>query len=354
MNNLFKNLSRNRYIGLRIKIFLNLLSKKKISIKKITNFFSNYFSYFFRSTIAGKSPIMMNFELWNECNESCVFCRTNLGEIYDLNPLTKNEKKDQIVGLAKGKLDIQVYKNIISELKDYLMLAIPYINGEPFLSKSLYEAVDFSSKNDVATLVASNGILINERNAKKILDCGLDILKVHISGFTNQVHNIEHRKGDVELIKKNLEFIANLNFKNNYKTLIILDYINYKHNAHEFELAKKFAKKNNLIFNSRQGIKFGLENIEGYENIFVPKDLHCPYLWTLLSIDWNNKIYPCCNYVLWSDQDPYEIYKTDRTSIINLWNSENAQKMRKIHLKEGRDPIKICSGCPQSTSAFKF
>jgi MoaA/NifB/PqqE/SkfB family radical SAM enzyme len=351
MEKILKNLFKNRYILLRLKIVLNLLYKKKISFKKVHNFFSNYFSYFFRNTIAGKSPIMINFELWNECNESCVFCRSNLGQIYDLNPLAKNNGGG---GLEKGKLDIEIYKNIISELKDYLMLAIPYINGEPFMTKSLYEAVDFSSKNNVATLVASNGILINESNSQKILDCGLDVLKVHISGFTKQVHNIEHRKGDIELIKKNLEFISNLNYKNNYKTLIILDYIHYKHNEHELQLARDFAKKNNLIFNLRQGIKSGLENLEGTDNFFVPKNLHCPYLWSLLSIDWNNKIYPCCNYVLWSNQDPYEIFKKGTTSIIKLWNSSSVQKMRNIHLKQGREPIAICSNCPQSTSAFKF
>ena len=235
----------NKYYFLRFLIFLNLLRKRKISFKKLTNLLKTQASYYLKSTSAGNSPVMMNFELWNECNESCVFCRSNVGEIYNVNPLSKEK-------INKGKLDIEVYEKIIDELKEYLVLSIPYINGEPFLSKNLYRAVDYASKNNVGTLIASNGIIINDRNAKKILDSGLDFLKVHISGFSQNVHSIEHRKGNVEIIKKNLENISKLNLNGKYNCLIMLDYIHYKHNNHEIEIAKKFAEENNLIFNLRK------------------------------------------------------------------------------------------------------
>ena len=81
------------------------------------------------------------------------------------------------------------------------------------LSKNLYKAVKYASSNNVATLIASNGIILNKDNSNKILDSGLDVLKVHISGFTKEIHQIEHRKGDVELIKRNLEYISELNYK---------------------------------------------------------------------------------------------------------------------------------------------
>lgn len=337
----------NKYYFLRFLILINLLKKRKINLKKILNFLQTQKSYFLKSTYAGKSPVMMNFELWNECNENCVFCRSNIGEIFNLNPNSKEEIK-------KGKLDIKIYENIIDELKDYLILSIPYINGEPFLSKNLYRAVDYASKKNVGTLVASNGIIINENNAKKILASGLDFLKVHISGFTQDVHSIEHRKGNVETIKKNLENIAKLNSQGNYNCLIMLDFIHYKHNNHEVEIAKKFADENNLIFNLRKGIVDGIEDVEGEQTVeSLPVNLPCPYLWSMLSIDWNNEIYPCCNYVMWGETKGYENFN-EKTSILNLWNSEKAKKMREIHLKEGRTPIPICAKCPQSSSAFKY
>ena len=88
--------------------------------------------------------------------------------------------------------------------KDTLMM-IPYVNGEPLMYKGIYQAIDYTSSKGTLSLIASNGILLNENNSKKLIEAKLDFLKVHISGYTNKIHQIQHRKGDVDLILKNLE-----------------------------------------------------------------------------------------------------------------------------------------------------
>ena len=54
----------------------------------------------------------------------------------------------------------------------------------------------------MGSMLSSNGILLNKKNINLILDEDLDQIKIHVSGFTNPIHQIQHRLGDVELIKK--------------------------------------------------------------------------------------------------------------------------------------------------------
>ena len=80
------------------------------------------------------------------------------------------------------------------------------------------------------------------------------VRKVHISGYTNKIHQIQHRKGDVDLILKNLErFMILKKYKSN--VMVMLDYILYEHNKHELNMAKKFSSDNNIMFNIRPNQK---------------------------------------------------------------------------------------------------
>ena len=44
-----------------------------------------------------------------------------------------NKKSD----LQKGRLDFEIFKNIVEEVKKNTLLIIPYVNGEPFIYKHL-------------------------------------------------------------------------------------------------------------------------------------------------------------------------------------------------------------------------
>jgi len=342
----------NQYFKLKIKLLFLLFKKGKITFKKIFNAIFCLASYYMSLKKTGTYPFIINFELWNECNESCVFCRDENGVIDNIN---QNEK-DHII--KKDKMDIKIYEKVIDECKDYLMMSVPYINGEPLLSKDIYHAIEYANKNKIGTLISSNGIILNKRNSERLLKTGLDFLKVHISGMTNEVHNIEHRKGNVETILKNLEYLSEFKKNNNYETLIMLDYISYKHNQHEIEQAKEFAKKNNLIFNLRAGHGRGLEHLgeSSYDENELPLKNKCVWLWTTLATDYDGSVYPCCAHTSFSNAKGYGILNADNNSkqIKKFWNSEYSKEMKKIHVEEGRAPIDICSRCPRKSISFEF
>ena len=338
----------NPYLGLRVRILWRLMRAGKLTWRKAWNAFYCYLSFYLGRETSGRTPYLMNFELWNECNEACLFCRSAKGEIYNVSPRSSEP-------LAKGKLPIEVYKGIIDQVAPTLLMSIPYVNGEPLLTKSIYEAIEFSTKKNVATMIASNGMILNEANGRKLLEAGLDFIKVHISGFTQATHAIQHRKGDVEVIKKNIETFVQLNREGGYGCLVMLDFIKYNHNAHEIEAAKEFARRLGILFNLRPGNPRFLEDTEPPQYTGpLPTDVPCVWLWTVLTVDWNKKIYPCCEHVMWSDAKAYAEFVMGETDIEKLWNGEEARRWRRTHTKEGRTPIEICAKCPHNGVKFKW
>jgi MoaA/NifB/PqqE/SkfB family radical SAM enzyme len=173
---------RNNYLFLRSRILFLVIKRRKLTVKKIFNALYCYTAYFLRLKKSAASPYLINFELGNECNERCVFCRTSDGEVYDANPNSAGQY------ISKGTMLFEIFAGIISQVRDRLIMAVPYVNGEPLLSKDIYQVIQYATDNKVATMVATNGILLNEFNCEKLLVAGIDFIKVHISGFTRPIH----------------------------------------------------------------------------------------------------------------------------------------------------------------------
>ena len=342
------NKRRNTYFFVKIKIIFIAIINKKITLKKIWNAIICNISFIFKREKSGKAPIIASVDLWNECNENCVFCRGHDGKIYDLNP----EKKDSYI--PKIKLDIKHFNHVVDAYSEHLLMIIPYVNGEPLMYKDIYDAIRYSNQKRLLTLIASNGILLNINNSEKLIDAGLDFIKVHISGFTNPIHQIQHRKGDVNLILKNLKNFNEIKIKKKSNILIMLDYILYKHNEHELEDAEKFAKDNNLLFNIRPGNpKFMEDTEEVQRKTEFDKRTPCDWPWKGITIDCNRNINPCCEYSVFSNRSPYGKIE-DNTNLYNLWNDKEVINFRNEHSNNGRVNIDVCKNCDRKGIGFKY
>ena len=325
-----------------------MIKRRKITIKKIFNLLHCYAAYLLRLKKSAASPYLINFELFNECNERCVFCRSTRGELYDVNPQGSGY-------IPKGMMDFKIFQSVIRQVKDWLIMAVPYVNGEPLLAPDIYKAIQYATDNHIATMIATNGILLNAQNSQKLLGAGVDFIKVHISGFTQSSHSIEHRKGDIELIKENLRGLVRLNRQGRYGALIMLDYILYRHNQHELKLAAKFSEELGVMFNVRPGNRKGLEEIEPPPPLLpsVVK-VPCDWLWTVLTIDWDGNVFSCCDCTTWSNVSSYGCFCNADTDLLSIWNGSQVMAMRSAHLKSGRRAIPICSSCSRKGVTFKL
>lgn len=354
----------SKYFSIKFKIFITLFLNNKISIKKIFNIMYSSISYSLKLSKSSTYPVVINMELSNKCNERCVFCRDEKGKIFDLNP--NKDNPDNFI--KKGSMDFEIFSKIANEVKKHSLLIIPYVNGEPFIYKHIDKVLKLLNNNKSGAILSTNGILLNEKHINLILDERLDQIKIHVSGFTNPIHQIEHRLGDVEVIKSNLKNLANKISERKSNIVVMIDYILYDHNKHELELFRNYANELNFNFSIRPGNPFKLKEL-GYKEKKQPEidssKIACEWLWKVLTVNWNGDLLPCCDYVVWSKTygygtinsknniDPLE-KKNIVPNIKSIWNGDKIIQMRNIHTKSGRAPIPICAGCNRVGVEYKY
>ena len=61
--------------------------------------------------------------------------------------------------------------------------------------------VQYCTDKKLATLVGTNGMLCGGKYADKIVESGMDIIKIAVSGFRQETYEKYHVEGDIELIK---------------------------------------------------------------------------------------------------------------------------------------------------------
>jgi len=325
-----------------------MLRNRYVSLKKLANCAVAIARYKIGSRFSSAYPILMNFETWNECNANCTFCRAIDGRIYDYNPSGTGQ-------IAKGQMDIGAFKSIIDEVKDSLLVAVPYVNGEPLLYKDIYEAIKYASDRKIATVISTNGMPLNKANADKLINSKLTFVKIAISGMTQEHHVKQSRLTKIEVILDNIEYLAQTRKKVGSDLIILLDFMEYDYNKHEIADAREFCDRLDIMMNVRPGNQHMSEWGEGIAE--TPKvsasTSLCQFPWFAITVDWNKKLYPCCDHVVWSGAESISDYQSTPGEIRQQWNGAFMQKFRTTHSKSGRQAIPICSDCQRSGLAFK-
>lgn len=340
---------RNEYHNLKLQLFLTGLRNKKISFRKLWNVFVCTFSYWFKLPKSGRSPFILSLELWNECNAGCLFCRTKKGEIYNINP-----EQEKIGSISKGKMPPLMAMDIIDQVKEDVLIAVLYTNGEPLLYKELSQVVKFATDRHVMTMIATNGLLFTEENARDLVSAGIDFIKIQLGGFTQDIYGIQIRYGEVERLKENIRMLARLKKELNSPVLIMIDWITYNYNRHQIPLIKQFCRDLGLLLSFRAGNpNGGLEDKEAP----LPKEtlpISCDWLWKAMQVNFNGEILQCCEGVIWSNIKPYTTYQVGLSRVNQIWNGPQAISTRNLMATRGRKSMDICKQCQRAGVSFKW
>lgn len=294
--------------------------------------------------------MLINLELGNQCNVNCLFCRTASGEIPDCNP----DHPERFI--SKGQMSYETAADIIRQVSPYCFIAVLYTNGEPLLYPQIVELTRLATKYGLATMMATNGTLLNRDKAKALLEAGLDFIKIAISGYSQEVYGVEARYGNVEKVKTAIRDIAHLKKEGRYNTVIMVDYILYKYNQHELPQVRAMCQDLGVMLSVRPGNpKGGLEDQEPpLSTVALPLPMSCDWLWKAIQVDWTGDIQFCCECGTWGGTKPYVRFEPGLTDIKKVWNGPDAQNMRSMMRDQGRFCLPICKSCLRQGIIFKW
>ena len=233
-----------------------------------------------------------------------------------------------------------LYEKIIDECSRYHCRSIHLHNfGEPLLDKNLAERVRYAKQKGIKRVaIFSNGLLLTAENANKLIDAGLDQIKVSFDGST---------KKEFERIRVPLKFDK---IVNNVKELVKIR--NLKKSPTKIKVACCSTSDKDETMRSLEkcvdGFSFGKvhnwtdSGMDHAEKSSIRKP--CSRVWQTFTVLSNGTVALCCldyeGQVILGD--------VNKTSILEIWHDESYRKIREFHKTARQDEIIICNNCTKS------
>lgn len=341
----------NNYVSKLYDIlnFLTKLSPRK-SINLLKLIFSYYLSKWIKKNIHKGKPFSISFEPTTSCNLRCPECPSGLRSF--TRP-TGNLNKE----LLKKTID-DVYKDLI-----YLIL---YFQGEPYLNPDFPEMVKYASKKKLYTITSTNAHFLNDENARKTVESGLDRLIISLDGTTQEVYQSYRRGGNLDKVIEGTKNIVKWKkLLKSEKPFLIFQFLVVRPNEHQIDEVKKLARemgvdkvllKTAQIYDYKNGNPL-IPTIDKYSRYRKNKDgsysiknnmaNSCWKMWHSDVITWDGKIVPCC-----FDKDAnFVLGDLQKKSFREVWESPEYNSFRSTIIK-GRDKIEICKNCTEGTRVW--
>lgn len=116
-------------------------------------------------------PIRMWVEAAARCNLRCVMC----------------PNKDMPAG-EKGLMPLDLFKKIVDQAAGQVHDIYLHHRGEPLLNPALFDMIRYAREHDIRTRFHSNGTLLDEERARRLLADPPDLISFSIDGFEQETY----------------------------------------------------------------------------------------------------------------------------------------------------------------------
>jgi len=142
-----------------------------------------------RPIVMRSHPSGIEIEMTNRCNLACIQCLRSLG----LKPY------------KLGDMDPDDYRKILAQFPYALNISLNGF-GEPMMYRHFFEIVAYTRKERPWAKIGiySNGMLIDEEKAYKLMDCGLTELNISIDAARPETYRRVRRGGRLDVLHENI------------------------------------------------------------------------------------------------------------------------------------------------------
>ena len=286
----------------------------------------------------------LQLELTDACNERCIHC------------YLPNTKKDKCKALSKNQVI-----NILHQYREMEGLKVVFSGGEILLHPQFFDIMEECKRLNLMILLQSNLLSLTEKDIQKIKV--LDIFNVQVSLYSTNAYiheTITRRKGSFAKTKHNLELLV----KHNIPAMIscpVMD-VNFStvRELHRYAnemgldiyfdfmmMAECNGCKDNLatrldVKQAKEALKFYLDVSPTYieaisesntleealSKKYARRRTMCDILSASLCIDSDGTIYPCPGW------NGLKLGNINSMTLSEAWNSDDANKLRKIGIKD--------------------
>jgi MoaA/NifB/PqqE/SkfB family radical SAM enzyme len=209
---------------------INLISK--ITVRRFVNGLK-VLSSFYINKLSSKAvqwgyPVSISFEPTTSCNLRCPECPSGLRQF------TR----------PTGMLQKDFFTSTINDIHKDLLYLIFYFQGEPYLNPDFLDMVKYAASKKIYTATSTNAHYLNDDNAKRTIESGLDRLIISIDGTTQNVYEQYRVGGNLTKVIDGAKNIVKWKKEMKSKTpFIFFQFLVVKPNEHQIADIKKLAKE---------------------------------------------------------------------------------------------------------------
>ena len=240
-------------------------------------------------------PPVITVEPTNRCNLDCPLCVTGSGNMTRL----------------AGRMELQTFQKLIDDIADTVWYVIFYHQGEPYLNNAFLPAVRYAKDRGLYTETSTNAHYLDERNAVRTIEAGLDAMIVSVDGVTQQSYEKYRVKGELQRVLDGIRTLVAAKKRLRSKTpYVLLQFLVMRHNEHEIPEIKALAKElgvDRLLLKNIQVETYDealewmpkAENFQRYRigegdiSVRGGKGV-CPRPWLSSLVNWDGTVVPCC------------------------------------------------------------
>jgi MoaA/NifB/PqqE/SkfB family radical SAM enzyme len=291
-------------------------------------------------------PIVLTVETGNLCNLRCPYCFTGAGE----------------VGRGKSAMSMDLFRGLMDELGDRLLMVELYNWGEPLLNKDLEEMVALAHRKGVSTFISTNLSLrppvFDAARAERLVKSGLSILGCSIDGATQEAYEKYRVRGDLQAVLDNVRLVAEAKRKLGSSTpQLVWEYHVFPHNRHEVEEARRLADELGMTFAVSKGWIPGEDwDRNAYEWLGAGRAQRCDFLWQRAVVHNDGGVSACCG-LFYKEDDFGSVRREPAVPLSALahepfrsvWNNKEFREARGLfgrHVPTNGGSASVCSQCP--------
>ena len=295
-------------------------------------------------------PVTISVEPTTACNLHCPECPSGL------RAFTRET----------GNLKEDFFRRTVDELHRDLLHLIFYFQGEPYINPKFLDMVSYAHSKGLFTITSTNGHFLNDKNARRTVESGLDRMIISVDGTTQETYAQYRKGGNLDHVLQGARNVVK--WKKQLKSRhphIIFQFLVVRHNEHQIPEIYRLAKEigvdevrlktaqvydyehgNDLIPLQEQYARYH-KTSDGTWKVKHELANHCWKLWHACVITWDGLVVPCC-----FDKDAqHRLGDLKKATFRNLWQGPDYQQFRGAILK-GRSEIDICNNCTEGCSVW--
>jgi len=212
--------------------------------------------------------------------------------------------------------------------------------GEPLMDPKIFERIEYCERHHISTLLSTNGTLLDQEAAEKLLDSPLAHITLSFDGASKETFEHYRKGARFEKVRDNFVRFARMKRQRGAKVQIVAQMVRMPGNAHEVEEFRRF-------WSAVPGID-QVRVKEDETNLVQPESRRasprpCHYLWRgAMYVKHDGRVFPCCqSYHL--DGDPVGDLRDQRLE--EIFNSDQMRRLRRMHAEGRAADIDMCARC---------